>query len=81
LISKGLNDIPEKIKKKKQQYEKILSEIQNYLNYIKIGNFPNALSGALKDTEDKGETLKKEIDLLSYQKHCTYKDPDSGSSG
>lgn len=39
LISNGLNDIPEKIKKKKQQYDKILSEIQNYLNYIKIGNF------------------------------------------
>jgi hypothetical protein len=81
LISTGLNYIPEKIKKKKQQYEKILSEIQNYLNYIKIGNFSNAVSEALKDAEDRGENLKKEINLLSYQKHCTYKDPDSGSSG
>jgi hypothetical protein len=75
LISKGLNDIPEKIKKKKQQYEKILSEIQNYLNYIKIGNFSNAVSEALRDTEDKGETLKKEIDLLSYQKQNKFISP------
>ena len=75
LISKGLNDIPEKIKKKKQQYDKILSEIQNYLNYIKIGNFSNAVSEALKDTEEKGETLKKEINLLSYQKQNKFISP------
>ncbi len=75
LISRGLNDIPEKIKKKKQQYEKILSEIQNYLNYIIIGNFSNAVSKTLKDTENKCETLKKEIDLLSYQKQNKFISP------
>ena len=68
LISKGLNQIPGEIRKKKSQYEKILSEIQNYLNYIKIGNLSTAVSEALKEAEDKGEALKKEIDLLSYQK-------------
>ena len=68
LISKSLNKIPGEIRKKKSQYEKILSEIQNYLNYIKIGNFSSAVSEALKESENKGETLKKEIDLLSYQK-------------
>lgn len=38
-ISKGLNKVPAIIKKKKSQYEKHMSEIQNYLNYIKVGNF------------------------------------------
>ncbi|MFH1505277.1 MAG: recombinase family protein [Candidatus Omnitrophota bacterium] len=35
VVAKGLNDVPELIKKKKLQYEKILSEMNNYLNYIK----------------------------------------------
>ncbi len=52
----------------KSRHEKILSEIQNYFNYIKTGKFSNAVSEALKEAEDKGEILKKEIDLLSYQK-------------
>ena len=39
LVSKGLNKIPEQLKEKKSRHEKILSEIQNYLNYIKTGKF------------------------------------------
>ena len=45
-IAKGLNEVPELIKKKKSQYDKALLEIQNYLNYIKTGNFSNAVSEA-----------------------------------
>lgn len=53
VIAKGLNKVPELIKKRKYQYEKILSEIQNYLNYIKVGNFSNAVPKALQDAEKK----------------------------
>ncbi len=75
LVSKGLNKIPEQIKEKKSRYEKILSEIQNYLNYIKTGKFSNAVSEALKEAEDKGGALKKEIDLLLYQKQNKFTSP------
>ena len=75
LISKGLNKIPGQIKKKKSQHEKILSEIQNYLNYIKTGKFSSAVSEALKEAEDKEEALKKEIDLLSFQKQNKFTSP------
>lgn len=68
LIAQGLNEVPELIKKKKSQNEKILSEIQNYLNFIKIGNFSKAISEALKEAENKSEDLKKEIDFLIFQK-------------
>jgi site-specific DNA recombinase len=56
LIAKGFNKVPELIKKKKAQYEKILSEIQNYLNYIKVGNFSKAVSDALEDAEKREDS-------------------------
>lgn len=74
-IAKGLNRVPELIKKRKYQYEKILSEIQNYLNYIKVGNFSNAVSEALQDGEKRSEILKQEIKLLEFQQQNTFKSP------
>ncbi len=75
LISKGLNKTPELIKNKKSQYDKVSLEIQNYLNYIKTGNFSNAVSGALKEAESKGNTLKDELKSLEFQKENTFKSP------
>ena len=75
LIAQGLNEVPELIKKKKSQNEKILSEIQNYLNFIKIGNFSKAISEALKEAENKSEDLKKEIDFLIFQKQNNFISP------
>ena len=75
LIAKKLNGTPEEIKKKKAQYEKILSETQNYLNYIKMGNFSKAVSEALKDAEIKSEGLKQEIDSLAFQKSNRFQAP------
>ena len=74
-IAQGLNEVPEKIKKKKSQHEKILSEIQNYLNFIKIGNFSKAISEALKEAENKSEDIKKEIDFLTFQKQNNFISP------
>ncbi|MEA3347245.1 MAG: recombinase family protein, partial [Candidatus Auribacterota bacterium] len=75
LVSKGLNKTPELIKNKKSQHDKVSLEIQNYLNYIKIGNFSNAVSEALKEAESKGKTLKDELKSLEYQKENTFKSP------
>ena len=75
LISKGLNEVPELIKKKKAQREKLVSEIQNYLNYIKRGNLSKAVSDALNEAEKRGENLKQELGSLEFQKENSFKAP------
>ena len=75
VIVNGLNDAPVLIKKKKAQYEKLFSEIQNYLNFIKTGNFSKAVSEALKEAENKGELLNQEITSLEFQKQNSFKAP------
>ena len=52
-----------------------MQEIQNYLNYIKIGNFSKVVSEALKEAENKSENLKEEMLSLEYQNKNTFKAP------
>jgi len=54
-----LRQVPESIKKKKTDYQKLSSEIHNYLTYIKLGNFSKAASQVLKEGEGKCETTPK----------------------
>ncbi len=75
LIAKGLNEVPELIKKKNSQYEKLLSEMQNYLNFVKVGNFSKAVSEALKEAERRSDNLKEEIKSLEFQKEDSFKSP------
>ena len=75
LTKDGLNETPELLKKKKAQYEKISTEINNYLNFIRMGNLSKAVSEALGDTEKKAEGLKQEIESLNYQKENSFKSP------
>ena len=75
LVSSGMNEVPELIKKKKAENEKSLHEAQNYLNYIKMGNFSKAVSEALKEVEAKSENLGEEIKSLEFQKSNTFKPP------
>ncbi len=75
LVAKGLNEVPELTRKKKQQYEKLMSEIRNYLNFVKIGNFSKAVSEALKETERKSDDLKEEIKSLEFQKENAFQSP------
>ena len=75
LINKSLNDTPELTKKKKAQYEKLLLEIQNYLNYIKMGNVSKAVSAALNNAETKSEGLKQEMKSLEFQQKNTFQTP------
>ena len=75
LVSSGMDEVPELIKKKRSQNEKALQEVQNYLNYIKMGNFSKAVSEALKEAEIKRENLSEEIKSLEFQRQNTFKAP------
>ncbi len=74
-IAKRLNTNPETTKKKRAQYDKLSLEMQNYLNYIKLGNFSKAVSEALKHCESRFELLTEEIKSLEFQKQNTFKSP------
>ena len=75
LVNKKLNDTPELTKKKKAQHEKVLAEIQNYLNYIKMGNFSKAVSAALEQAETKSIALKQELDSFEFQNKHKFQAP------
>jgi len=75
LVASGMNEVPDLIKKKKAQYDKSLHEAQNYLNYIKMGNFSKTVSEALQDVEARNESLAEEIKSLEFQKQNTFKAP------
>jgi site-specific DNA recombinase len=77
LIQKEFNKVPEHVTKKKHEYEKIAKEIQNYLNFIKAGNFSTAVAEAMKEAEAKGENLQTELKALEYQEKNTFKSPPS----
>ena len=75
LAVEGFNEVPELVKKKKAQYEKIQQEIQNYLNFIRVGNISKSVSEALTDAEKRNEELKQEVDSLEFQKENSFKAP------
>ena len=75
LAAEGFNDTPELVKKKKAQYEKNQQEIQNYLNFIRVGNLSKAVSEALTDAEKRNEELKQEVESLEFQKENSFKAP------
>ena len=75
LAVEGFNEVPELVKKKKAQYEKIKQEIQNYLNFIRVGNISKSVSEALTDAEKRNEELKQEVDSLEFQKENSFKTP------
>ena len=75
LTAEGLNEVPELLKKKEAQLEKIQQEVKNYLNFVKLGNFSKAVSAALSEAENKNEELKREVESLEYQQENTFKAP------
>ena len=75
LIAKSLNGVPEELKKKRLQHERLESEIRHYLDYIKTGNFSKAVSDALKDAETKSDELKIDMGSLEFQKQGAFKAP------
>jgi hypothetical protein len=75
IATEGFNEVPELVKKKKAQYEKIQQEIQNYLNFIRMGNLSRRVSDALTAAEKRNEELKQEVDSLEFQKANSFKAP------
>jgi hypothetical protein len=67
--------VPEDLRQKRNQYDKIQGELQNLLNFIKEGNFSKVVSEALTDAENRGERLKGEIQSLEYQRTNAFKAP------
>ncbi len=67
--------VPELIKKKKSQHEKLSSEIRNYLNFIKMGNFSKAVSEVLDEATRRSDDLKEEVKSLEFQKENSFKSP------
>ncbi|MBU2101985.1 MAG: recombinase family protein [Candidatus Omnitrophota bacterium] len=75
IAAEGFNEVPELVKKKNAQYEKIQQEIQNYLNFIKLGNVSKAVSEALTEAEKNSDELKQEVGSLEFQKENSFKVP------
>lgn len=73
--AKSLNEIPEEVKQKRGQFEKVQAELQNLLNFIKAGNFSKMVSDAIVDAEGRSERLREEISGLEFQRKRAFKAP------
>lgn len=71
LVAKTLNEVPEDLRQKRQQFDKVQAELLNLLNFIKAGNFSKVVAEAITDTENRGEKLKSEMQSLEYQS-CSF---------
>ncbi len=74
-INKSLNELPEELKHKKCQFDKVQKELQNLLNFIKAGNFSKVVSEAITDAENRSEKIKEEVSGLEYQRKSSFKAP------
>ncbi|MCH9633992.1 MAG: hypothetical protein S4CHLAM7_07260 [Chlamydiae bacterium] len=74
-INKSLNEVPEELKQKKCQFDKVQKELKNLLNFIKAGNFSNVVSVAITDAENRSEKIKDEMSGLEYQRKSSFKAP------
>jgi len=71
----GLNTVPDEIKKKEAALEKLKQDLQNYLNFVRMGNFSKAVSEAIKEAEQRTEELQTEVNSLNFQKDNHFKTP------
>ena len=74
-IAKTFEQVPEELKQKRHQQEKIQAELQNLLNFIKAGNFSKTVSNALKDAESRNERLQEDMRALDFQRTTVLKVP------
>lgn len=71
----SLNKTPETLKKKRAEIAKLQDEIQNYINFIKVGNLSKSVADALTEAERKDTNLKQDIQSLEFQTNNTFKAP------
>ena len=72
-VVKSLNEVPEELKQKKAQHEKVQAELQNLLNFIRAGNFSKVVSEAIIDVENRSDQMKGEMKGLDFQKRMPLK--------
>ena len=75
LAAKEMNTVPDQIKKKQANLDKTRQEVDNYMNFIKIGNISKSVSDAISDAEKRLEQLKAEIESFKYQIEQNFKAP------
>lgn len=75
MVRKTLSEVPEELRQKKHQYEKVQLELQNLLSFIKAGNFSRVVSDAISEAENKSERLKGEMSGLELQHTNAFKSP------
>lgn len=74
-IAKTMNEVPEELKVKRAQHEKVQAELQNLLSFIKSGNFSKMVSEAIVDAEGRSERLKNEMQGMEFQTKNAFKSP------
>lgn len=74
-VEKSLNSVPEELKQKQAQAEKIRMELQNLLRFIKAGNFSKVVSEAIMDAEGRQEKLNSEMQALEFQRKGAFSSP------
>ena len=75
IAAASLNTTPETLKKKRSEIVKLQDEIQNYINFVKAGNFSKSIADALTEAEKKDANLKQDIASLEFQTNNTFKAP------
>ncbi len=75
IVAKSLNEVPEELKLKRAQHEKVQTELQNLLNFIKSGNFSKLVSEAITDAKGRSERLKHEMQSMEFQTKNAFKAP------
>ncbi len=70
-----LNTTPDDLINKRALINKLSTEINNYLNFIKTGNFSKSVAEALTEAERKENELTEEIKALEFQTNNTFKVP------
>ena len=74
-IAKTMNEVPEEVKQKRHERDKVQKELQNLLNFVKAGNFSRVVSEALTDAENRDKKLEGEMQSLEFQKSNAFKAP------
>lgn len=75
IVTKEMNTIPEQVRKKEAQLDKFKHEVDNYLNFIKLGNISKSVGDALSKTEQRIDQLQVELNSFQYQRKNSFKTP------
>lgn len=75
VVAKTLNEVPENLKQKRAQHDKIQTELQNLLNFIKAGNFSKVVAEAIADAESRSAKVQSEMQSLEFQTKNAFKAP------